>query len=107
MSWRDQQLLFNIGDFSIEVSIDLVDVLENDEIQDILANPDMDINEKEDWLIHNGKEIIQAMVGDKLFELKQWAQNNNMKIRTPPDNRIVVDDTKIEWGKMLLDLEEK
>jgi hypothetical protein len=101
MIWRDQQLLFNIDSSSIEVSIDLVDIIDNEEIQETLASQEIDLEEKTAMLTNSAKEIVKDMVDDKVLELQQWASHNNMKIKIAPMNEITVD---IDWKEIILDL---
>ncbi len=100
MIWRDKQLGFNFNS-SLEISIDLVDIIDNEEIQEILASQGIDLEEKAEMLTNSAKEIIKDMVDDKIFELQRWAEHNNMKIKVEQMQDIIVD---IDWKEIILDL---
>jgi hypothetical protein len=100
MIWRDKQLGFNFNS-SLEVSIDLVDIIDNEEIQETLASQGIDLEEKAEMLTNSASAIIKDMVDDKALELQQWASHNNMKIKIAPTNEIAMD---IDWKEIILDL---
>ncbi len=100
MIWRDKQLGFNFNS-SLEISIDLVDIIDNEEIQEILVSQEIDLEEKAEMLTNNAKGIIKDMIGDKIFELQRWAEHNNMKIKVEQMQDITVD---IDWKEIILDL---
>jgi len=100
MTWRDKQLGFNF-DSVIEVSIDLVDIVDNDEIQEILVATELSMEEKIQWLAKSADQIIKSMVNGKLYELKEWANHNNIKIKTRPVDEI---GPHINWEEIILDL---